>query len=174
MRATLVMFTQSGEKREFKVKREKTTIGRNRECDIQIPLGVVSRRHCELEIEGDIVTLRDLGSSNGTYLNNRRVQEVEISAGDTVTVGPVIFTLVVDGEPAEIKPVKTVIEGSKGKKKPDSDERPSKKAEETGSIDLNASAELELLADEDSNESDETGNPLSELEELSKPKKGGE
>ena len=54
--------------------------------------------------------LKDLGSSNGTYHNSIRVQEAELTAGDEVSVGPVVFTVVVDGRPAEIRPVRTVLD----------------------------------------------------------------
>lgn len=54
--------------------------------------------------------LQDLGSSNGTYVNNKRVAELQLQPGDHVVVGPVVFTVQIDGQPAEIKPVKTRLE----------------------------------------------------------------
>src|SRR5579862_8615841 len=99
MKVKLVMFTQKGERREFKVRHDKAVIGRNKECDIQIGLEVVSRQHSELTQKEDVLHVRDLGSSNGTWVNKKRIQESELHAGDTLTVGPVIFTVVIDGEP---------------------------------------------------------------------------
>ncbi len=84
-------------------------VGRKNSCELRIPLSSVSRQHCEITVEGDAVKLRDLGSSNGTYHNSIRVQEAELSAGDEVVVGPVVFTLVVDGVPSEISPVRTIV-----------------------------------------------------------------
>jgi predicted component of type VI protein secretion system len=66
-----------------------------------IPLGEISRKHCRLIRDGDSLRLEDLGSSNGTFHNGRRVQEAVLSAGDTVQVGPVAFVLQIDGVPAE-------------------------------------------------------------------------
>ncbi len=164
MGATLVMFTEKGERREFKVKSsggpDKATIGRNKECDIQIALGVVSRRHCEVTLKGDKLAVRDLGSSNGTYVNNKRVQEAEIAAGETLTIGPVIFTLVINGQPQEVKPIRTIIGGKK--KKIAAGASP-KKPEDSGSIDLGDSANLEIAAD-----SDPEASSIAALEELSK------
>ena len=47
----------------------------------------VSRRHAELRFEDDRWMLRDLGSSNGTYVNGRLVAEAEVRAGDVVHLG---------------------------------------------------------------------------------------
>jgi pSer/pThr/pTyr-binding forkhead associated (FHA) protein len=175
MGVTLVMFTQDGERRDFPISGAKATIGRNTGCEIQVSLGVVSRQHCELTIKAGQVALRDLGSSNGTYVNNKRVQEAKLRAGDTVTIGPVVFTVVIDGKPEEVKPVRTVLEASKSKKaapaKPEAakPEPSAKKSDDTGSIDLNDMGELDL-ADTDASASD-TGS-LAALEEVSKQPKG--
>jgi pSer/pThr/pTyr-binding forkhead associated (FHA) protein len=109
MNVSLVMFTADGDRREFTVSKRRTVIGRRNDCDLRIPLSSVSRQHCELAFEDGQLTLRDLGSSNGTYHNNTRVQQKALSAGDELTVGPVIFTVVIDGYPAEVKPVRSVV-----------------------------------------------------------------
>jgi pSer/pThr/pTyr-binding forkhead associated (FHA) protein len=78
-----------------------TIIGRREDCDLRIPLGDVSRKHCRVIKEADSVRVEDLGSSNGTYVNGQRVQEAILQPGDTVKVGPVRFVLQVDGVPAD-------------------------------------------------------------------------
>jgi predicted component of type VI protein secretion system len=78
-----------------------TVIGRREDCDLRIPLGEVSRKHCRLVRDGDTLKLEDLGSSNGTFLNGQRVQEALLSPGDTIQVGPVVFAVQIDGEPPE-------------------------------------------------------------------------
>jgi predicted component of type VI protein secretion system len=78
-----------------------TVIGRRQDCDLMITLGEISRKHCRIIREADSLRLEDLGSSNGTFHNGRRVQEAVLSAGDTVQVGPVAFVVQVDGVPAE-------------------------------------------------------------------------
>lgn len=110
MDVSLVMFKADGTRREFPVKGDRLVIGRKNTCDLRIPLTSVSRQHCEIRIEDDQILLRDLGSSNGTFHNDTRVQEAQLAAGDELMIGPVVFTVVVDGEPAEIEPVHTVLD----------------------------------------------------------------
>jgi len=110
MQAALVMFKADGTRRDFPLSKPRTVIGRTVSCDLRIPLASVSRQHCELLLEGEDLRLRDLGSSNGTYHNAERVQEVVLTAGDEVIVGPVVFTVVINGRPEEIEPVRTVVE----------------------------------------------------------------
>ena len=107
MQAVLVMFRSDGERRSFSMARDMTVIGRREDCDLRIPLGEVSRKHCRILRDGDSLKLEDLGSSNGTFLNGQRVQEAMLGPGDTVQVGPVVFVLQVDGQPAddELQPV---------------------------------------------------------------------
>src|SRR5687768_1534296 len=107
MQAVLVMFRSDGERRSFSIARDMTVIGRREDCDLRIPLGEVSRKHCRLVRDGDSLKIEDLGSSNGTYLNGGRVQEAQLSPGDSIQVGPVVFVLQIDGVPAddELSPV---------------------------------------------------------------------
>jgi pSer/pThr/pTyr-binding forkhead associated (FHA) protein len=101
------MFRQDGERRSFSVARDITVIGRREDCDLRIPLGDISRKHCRLVRDGDTLRVEDLGSSNGTFHNAQRVQEATLTAGDSIQVGPVVFVLQVDGVPAddELAPV---------------------------------------------------------------------
>ncbi len=79
--------------------RNMTVIGRREDCDLRIPVGDVSRKHCRLVRTDDGIRIEDLGSSNGTYVNGQRVQESELSAGDQVGVGPVQFIVQINGVP---------------------------------------------------------------------------
>lgn len=101
MQSVLVMFRSDGDRRSFSLTRDITVVGRREDCDLRIPLGEVSRKHCRLVRDGDVFRLEDLGSSNGTYHNGQRVQEVSLSPGDSIQVGPVVFVLQIDGVPAE-------------------------------------------------------------------------
>lgn len=112
MQVTLVMFKADGTRRDFPLQKSRTVVGRVSSCDLRIPLTSVSRKHCEIVIEGDTITVRDLGSSNGTFLNNARIQEATASAGDELVIGPVVFTVVVDGEPKELEPVRTIVQSA--------------------------------------------------------------
>ena len=68
---------------------ERVVIGRSRECDIRVDDGNVSRRHVELVREGPSEwVVVDLGSTNGTELNGRKVQRrTALDDGDRITIG---------------------------------------------------------------------------------------
>ena len=108
MEVKLVMFKGSGQRKEFPVVNNVTVIGRGENCDLRVPLLSVSRRHCELSTGGNQVRIKDLASSNGTYVNNKRVNEAVLNAGDRLVVGPIVFTVQIDGKPEQILPVKTM------------------------------------------------------------------
>lgn len=98
----LVMFREDGSRRDFPLPPGKTAIGRKEDCSIRIPLATVSRRHAEIVVENDSASLHDLGAANGTFLNNRRIEdEEELEAGDQIVIGPVVFTVQVDGDPPD-------------------------------------------------------------------------
>jgi DNA-binding NtrC family response regulator len=61
--------------------------GRERSCDIQLEEEGVSRQHVVFNRQGPIHVLRDLGSTNGTFLNGRRVQHAPLQIGDVLRVG---------------------------------------------------------------------------------------
>ena len=107
MDVKLVMFKPKGQRKDFPIINPRTVIGRAESCDLRVPLLSVSRRHCELTVGKDLLKVRDLASSNGTYVNNQRVNEQALEAGDRLVVGPIVFTLEIDGLPEEIRPVKT-------------------------------------------------------------------
>lgn len=68
--------------------RSRIVIGRSRECDVRVDDGNVSRRHCEVVQDGAASwSVVDLGSTNGTELNGRRVDSAPLHAGDRITIG---------------------------------------------------------------------------------------
>lgn len=104
MNVVLIAFRSSGDRRDFRVASSPYTIGRKPDCNLRIPSAAVSRKHCELTMAANALKVRDLGSSNGTFLNDVRVQEAFLAAGDRLTVGNITFTVQVNGEPATITP----------------------------------------------------------------------
>lgn len=107
MQIVLVMFRNDGQRRSFSIHKAVTVIGRREDCDVRIPLGEISRKHCRLvRAEDGTLRVEDAGSSNGTYVNGKRVQQSKLSPGDTLQIGPVAFVLQLDGVPtdAELSP----------------------------------------------------------------------
>jgi len=117
MRMKLVMFREDGSRRDFPVSVGATTIGRKDDCTIRIPLATISRRHAEIVVDNDGAVLRDLGAANGTYLNNRRITEEDLEPGDQIVIGPVVFTVQIDGEPSdnEIIKIRTKVPAAQAK-----------------------------------------------------------
>ena len=72
-------------------------IGRAPECDISVQADEISRRHALVKPAGDGLSVEDLGSSNGTYINNRRVQQGFLSPGDELRLDAVRFIVVAPG-----------------------------------------------------------------------------
>jgi predicted component of type VI protein secretion system len=101
MQVVLAMFRSDGDRRSFSLHKDLTVVGRREDCDLRIPLGEISRKHCRLIKDGDTLRVEDLGSSNGTYHNGERVQEAVVQAGDTVQVGSIAFVVQIDGVPAD-------------------------------------------------------------------------
>ncbi len=63
-------------------------IGRGSECDLTLRSKWISRRHAQIHLSGNILWLRDLGSTNGTLLNQKRVKETEVlEVGDHLYFG---------------------------------------------------------------------------------------
>jgi diguanylate cyclase (GGDEF)-like protein len=67
------------------------TIGRDADCDIHLPDDSVSRRHAQFDMTGDDCVVEDLGSTNGVYVNDRRVKRQSLLPGDRVRFGNQIF-----------------------------------------------------------------------------------
>jgi hypothetical protein len=68
-------------------------VGRSKECDVVIDDRNISRRHAELVRDGAGFIVRDLGSTNGTAVNGRRVREAPVASGDEISLGTVALTL---------------------------------------------------------------------------------
>lgn len=102
MTAALVLVKHSGEQIEVALKHAKTIICRHTDCQIRIPDVSVSRQHCEISVADGRVVVRDLGSSNGTYVNRRRISSTELAPADLINVGKFIFVVRLDGKPEAI------------------------------------------------------------------------
>jgi two-component system cell cycle response regulator len=80
--------------RTFAIEQSALTIGRSGQCDIQIEDDNVSRKHAEIDIRDGQVWLKDLKSTNGSFVNSKRVTEIPLHDGDLVLIGGVLFKFV--------------------------------------------------------------------------------
>jgi DNA-binding CsgD family transcriptional regulator len=75
----------------FVLRQGTNALGRSRKCNLVVSHASISRRHAELRAAGDFVELVDLGSHNGTYVNEDRVHSCRLSPGDRVQFGSVVY-----------------------------------------------------------------------------------
>jgi len=68
------------------------TIGRNESCDLHIDSHQVSREHATISAAGRKFKVRDLGSTNGTFVNGQRIEEAALADGDLLVIADVEFT----------------------------------------------------------------------------------
>jgi signal transduction histidine kinase len=71
----------------FRVEDATVVIGRGTSCSVQLHDTEVSREHAELKRRGNVFQVRDLGSSNGTFVNGRQIKEHELASGDQLQLG---------------------------------------------------------------------------------------
>lgn len=72
-------------------------IGRQADCEISIPSDEISRRHARLEVTPNGVRVEDLGSSNGTYVNDKRVENAVLKVGDELRLDTLRFQVTAPG-----------------------------------------------------------------------------
>jgi pilus assembly protein CpaF len=90
----LSLTEKGGSTNELSFDKDEVTVGRVRGNDIVLPKGNVSKHHCRFLIQGDEVVVEDLHSTNGTYVNGRKIAEpTAVGTTDKVFVGDFIIRL---------------------------------------------------------------------------------
>jgi pSer/pThr/pTyr-binding forkhead associated (FHA) protein len=98
--AKLVVLTQSMAGRSCDLATEVTTVGRVEDNAFQIAEPSVSSRHCEILLRGGDVVIKDLNSTNGTFINGEKISEGVLKPGQTLRLGNVELKLDAPGAPA--------------------------------------------------------------------------
>jgi hypothetical protein len=75
----------------------RNVIGRGTEADIRLPDTGVSRKHVDVVLEGGTATVEDLGSTNGTLVNGRRISRQPLADGDVIRIGHSVLVYRQDG-----------------------------------------------------------------------------
>jgi pSer/pThr/pTyr-binding forkhead associated (FHA) protein len=92
-------------------------VGRSSDLDMVLVEDMVSRRHAKISVNGDTVTIQDLGSTNGTFVNGERVDRMTLTDGDRVLIGTSIIKLVTtDGPAVPQQPKKRLEEVAAGRR----------------------------------------------------------
>ena len=101
--AKLVVLSAGMTGRTQELKVERTTIGRVEDNTFQIAEPSVSSHHCEVLLRGNEVVVRDLNSTNGTFLNGEKIAESVIKPGQILRLGQIEMRLETDAPAAPAK-----------------------------------------------------------------------
>jgi predicted component of type VI protein secretion system len=96
--AKLVILNQGMTGRTLDLNVERTTVGRVEENTFQITDGSVSSRHAEIILRGTDIVIKDLGSTNGTFINGEKITEAPLKPGQILRFGQIELKID-DGKP---------------------------------------------------------------------------
>ncbi len=102
--AKLVILTQGMTGRALDLKVDKTTIGRVEDNLFQIAEPSVSSHHCEVLLRGNEVVIKDLNSTNGTFIDDEKITESVLKPGHTLRLGQIELRLEDGSAPAASAP----------------------------------------------------------------------
>jgi pSer/pThr/pTyr-binding forkhead associated (FHA) protein len=107
MQITLTIKRGRTHTRTIELSHAETIIGRQKGCKLRIPSAEVSRRHCILSAQYGYVTVQDLDSANGTFLNGKRIAGKRVvRPNDCLEVGPLAFIVRYELTPAAQKAIR--------------------------------------------------------------------
>src|ERR1044072_594171 len=99
----LVVLSEGLTGRSHELKAERTTVGRVEDNTFQIPDASVSSHHCEILLKGSEVVIRDLNSTNGTFINGHQITEATLKPSQILRLGQVEVRLEGDQSSAQKK-----------------------------------------------------------------------
>src|SRR5216684_4409508 len=103
----LVVLSAGMTGRTHELKVDKTTIGRVEDNTFQIAEPSVSSHHCEVLLRGSDVVVRDLNSTNGTFINGEKITETVLKPGQVLRLGQIEMRLETDSTTASTAPSTT-------------------------------------------------------------------
>jgi hypothetical protein len=100
----LVLLSEGLTGRSYDLKTDKTTVGRVPDNAFEISEASVSSHHCEIMLRGNDVVVKDLGSTNGTFINGEKIDEGVLKPGQILRVGMIEMRLESGDAPAPAPP----------------------------------------------------------------------
>ena len=85
--ATVTLVFSGQEQNVYPLNKPQMVVGRDPACDIPIDNLGVSRHHCAFATRGNVFVVQDMGSSNGTFVNGRKVTEYFLNDEDEIVIG---------------------------------------------------------------------------------------
>lgn len=108
-----MILLQQGQAVPYEVTKGETVLGRLPECDIQLQSNMVSRQHARLLLDGESVTLEDMKSGNGTFVNGQKIDRpVKLKTGDRIKFGPILFRFEGEGSSIEDESAARVVQAA--------------------------------------------------------------
>ncbi|HEY3445948.1 MAG TPA: GGDEF domain-containing protein [Myxococcales bacterium] len=96
--AALVVIYGEDLGRKYDLERNTTVIGRSSKCDIQVDQDSISRNHAKIVLDGKSASVSDMGSTNGTFVNDEAVEgAMTLRNGDFIKIGRTIFKYIAGG-----------------------------------------------------------------------------
>lgn len=116
MRIKLVVVDGKLSGKEIAVKTAQFLIGRDETCNLRPASNMVSKLHCALVTADSGVWLRDLKSTNGTFVNGARIAErVQLKDGDELRIGPLTLKVLIEGTPIAAAQKQVAVKDAKPK-----------------------------------------------------------
>ena len=103
--AKLVIQSAEQKGRSYELKVDKTTVGRVDDNTFQIADASVSSHHCEVLLRGTDVVIKDLNSTNGTFINDDKISESVLKPGQKLRLGQIELSLETGDSPTPTSPV---------------------------------------------------------------------
>jgi hypothetical protein len=104
--AKLVVLSEGQKGRTYELQVERTTVGRLEDNAFQIPEQSVSSHHCEILMRGNDIVIKDLNSTNGTYINGEKIAEGVLKPGQILRLGSIELRLEGEGAAPAAAPKK--------------------------------------------------------------------
>jgi pilus assembly protein CpaF len=109
---SIIISEKSGAERKQAFERSVVTVGRVQDNDLPLAKGNVSKRHCRIELNAGRFIVTDEDSTNGTYVNRRRIsQPTVVREGDRIYVGDFILRLELTVDPSSVSSTEGRVEG---------------------------------------------------------------